>query len=60
MLFNLGLLGQQSISSTALLGVGALTLASIAFTIVRVLLSTFILPGTSVRILLYPPPKCMG
>jgi hypothetical protein len=48
MALDLGPLGQQSAASAALLGVGALTLASVAFNIIRVVLSTFVLPGTSV------------
>jgi len=47
MALDLGPLGHQSIPSTVLLGIGALTAASISFTILRVLLSTFILPGQS-------------
>lgn len=48
MAVDLGPLGQQSLASTALIGVGAITIASIAFTTFRVLLSTFVLPGKSV------------
>ncbi|EXJ57938.1 beta-keto reductase [Cladophialophora yegresii CBS 114405] len=44
---DFGALGRQSLLSTLLIGVGALTLASVVFTIARVLLSTFILPGRS-------------
>ncbi|KAK5467129.1 hypothetical protein LTS15_000099 [Exophiala xenobiotica] len=47
MAVNLGPLGQQSLASTALITVGAITIASIAFTTLRVLLSTFVLPGKS-------------
>ncbi|KAK6383639.1 uncharacterized protein PV06_01071 [Exophiala oligosperma] len=47
MAVDLGPLGQQSLASTALIGVGAITIASIAFTTFRVLLSTFVLPGKS-------------
>ncbi|ETI27338.1 hypothetical protein G647_09528 [Cladophialophora carrionii CBS 160.54] len=43
----MGPLGQQSLLSTLLIGVGALTLATVVFTTTRVLLSTFILPGRS-------------
>jgi hypothetical protein len=53
MTLDLGPLGQQTVSSAALLGVGALTIASIAFTTFRFLLSTFVLPGISVCIDLY-------
>ncbi|KAJ9609392.1 hypothetical protein H2200_005719 [Cladophialophora chaetospira] len=45
--YSLGPLGQQTLPSTLLIGIGALTLASIAFTTARVFLSTFILPGKS-------------
>ena len=45
---DLGPLGQQTLPAMVLIGVGALTLASVVFTTVRVLLSTFILPGRSV------------
>lgn len=48
MALDLGPLGQLSAGSAALLGIGTLTLAYIAFTTLRVLLSTFLLPGTSV------------
>lgn len=48
MTLDLGPLGRQSLSSAALLAVGALSLAYVAFTTLRVVLSTFILPGTSV------------
>ena len=48
MTYDFGSLGQQTLTSAALLGVGAFTLASIGFTVLRVLLSTLILPGTSV------------
>ena len=48
MALNLGPLGQHGVASAALLGIGALTLAYLAFTVFRVLLSTFLLPGTSV------------
>lgn len=51
MAVDLGPLGQQSLASTALIGVGAITIASIAFTTLRVLLSTFVLPGKSVCVL---------
>ncbi|OCT50884.1 Very-long-chain 3-oxoacyl-CoA reductase [Cladophialophora carrionii] len=44
---DMGPLGQQSLLSTLLIGVGALTLATVVFTTARVLLSTFILPGRS-------------
>ncbi|KIX93508.1 uncharacterized protein Z520_10686 [Fonsecaea multimorphosa CBS 102226] len=44
---DLGPLGQQTLPSTLLIGIGALTLASVAFTVTRVFLSTFILPGKS-------------
>ena len=47
--YNFGPLGQQTLPSTLLLGVGALTLTSIAYTVARILLSTFVLPGKSVR-----------
>lgn len=48
MAINLGPLGQQSLTFTALISIGAITIASIAFTTLRVLLSTFVLPGKSV------------
>ncbi|EXJ90240.1 beta-keto reductase [Capronia coronata CBS 617.96] len=47
MAIDLGPLGQQSTPSALLLGVGALTTISVLFTTLRVLLSTFILPGHS-------------
>jgi len=46
--YDLGPLGQQSALTTVLIGAGALSLASIIYTVSRVLLSTFILPGKSV------------
>ena len=49
MALDLGPLGQHNAASAALIGFGALTLAYITFTTLRVLLSTFVLPGTSVR-----------
>ena len=52
MTYDFGPLGQQTLTSAALLGVGAITLAAIGFTVLRVLLSTLVLPGTSVRPLL--------
>lgn len=48
MSYDLGPLGQQSAASAFVLIVGVLTLASVAFTLTRVLLSTFVLPGKSV------------
>jgi hypothetical protein len=47
---NLGPLGQQTILSTILLGVGIIYLTWILYTVTRVLLSTFVLPGASVSI----------
>lgn len=47
MTLNLGPFGQQTIPSAILLGIGALTAASVSWTILRVLLSTFVLPGQS-------------
>lgn len=47
MSFDLGPLGQQNAFSTALIGVGALSIASVLYAFGRVLLSTFILPGKS-------------
>ncbi|KAL2433482.1 Very-long-chain 3-oxoacyl-CoA reductase [Exophiala dermatitidis] len=47
MAVDLGPLGQQSTASALLIGVGALTVGSIVFTTLRVLLSTFVLPGHS-------------
>jgi hypothetical protein len=58
-MIDLGPLGEQTMASTALLGVGVLTLASITFTVSRFLLSTFVLPGTSVR-LRYEPAQNPG
>jgi len=46
--YDLGPLGHQSALTTVLIAVGALSLASIVYTVGRVLLSTFILPGQSV------------
>lgn len=46
--YDLGPLGQQSALTTVLIGVGGLSLASIIYTVGRVLLSTFVLPGKSV------------
>jgi len=48
MSIDLGPLGTQNALSTLLIGVGALSLASVIYTVARVLLSTFILPGQSV------------
>lgn len=48
MAFDLGPLGQQNGISTALIGIGAFSLASVLYTIGRVLLSVFVLPGKSV------------
>ena len=49
MLLDLGPLGQQTLLSTTLLSVGALTLTYIAYTLTKVFLSTLVLPGVSVR-----------
>ena len=45
---NLGPLGQQNYVSAILLLAGAFSLATVAYNIGRVLLSTFVLPGQSV------------
>ncbi|EXJ80660.1 beta-keto reductase [Capronia epimyces CBS 606.96] len=47
MAVDLGPLGQQSAASAFLIGVGALTVGSVVFATLRVLLSTFVLPGHS-------------
>lgn len=49
MIVDLGLLGPQNGTGTLLIGIGAVTVASIVLTVLRVLLSTFVLPGQSVR-----------
>jgi len=48
MSIDLGPLGTQNALSTLLIGVGALSFASVIYTVGRVLLSTFVLPGQSV------------
>ncbi|KAK4935076.1 hypothetical protein LTR10_023808 [Elasticomyces elasticus] len=44
---DLGPLGQQTVPSAALIGLGAITAVSVLFTTLRVILSTFVLPGQS-------------
>lgn len=46
MSLSLGPLGDQTPLSAALIAIGALTVASVSFTLTRFLASTFILPGT--------------
>lgn len=48
MLIDLGPLGQQNSIATLLLGVGALSLASVLYTLTKFFLSTFVVPGKSV------------
>jgi hypothetical protein len=52
MVISLGPLGQQTISTSLLLLAGLATITWYFVNFIRVLLSTFILPGTSVRLLL--------
>lgn len=47
--YNLGPLGQQSTVSAVLVLVGLLSVASALYTVGRVLLSVFVLPGQPVR-----------
>lgn len=47
MTLDLGPLGQQTIPATALLAIGTLTVGAISWTVLRVLLSIFVLPGQS-------------
>lgn len=49
MSYNLGLLGQQSAIPATLIVVGLLWVASVIYTVGRVIFSVFILPGASVR-----------
>ena len=51
MTFDVGPFGHHSTASAILLVVGAVTVLNVLFQITRVVLSTFILPGTSVRLL---------
>lgn len=46
--YDLGLLGQQSTISAALILIGLLSVASALYTVGRVILSVFVLPGTPV------------
>ena len=48
MAIELGPLGQQTLLSTALILIGGVVAANSLFTVVRVLLSVFVLPGRSV------------
>lgn len=48
MSYDLGLLGQQSTASAALILIGLLSVASVLYTVGRVLLSVFVLPGKPV------------
>lgn len=49
MTYNLGPLGQQTAFSAAILFIGLLSVGSVLYTVTKVLLSIFILPGKSVR-----------
>jgi len=51
MLISLGPLGEQTIGTSLLLLAGLVTITWYTVNFIRVLLSTFILPGTSVRLL---------
>lgn len=48
MAYNLGPLGDQNALSIAILTIGILSSISILYTVTRVLLSTFVLPGKPV------------
>lgn len=48
MVYNLGPLGVQSTLSAAILTIGLVSIISVLYTVIRVLLSTFVLPGKPV------------
>lgn len=48
MAYDLGLLGQQDAISATLIVIGLLSVASVLYTVGRVILSVFVLPGKPV------------